>query len=122
MSTLGFRVALVLSCLVLLSCGNSPTEPMQVQAQQGTVVITVTKPCALPGSLEFSLQGRPATLVAIPGETRLSAPAGRYTFSFRRGNEVFGRSGSAGVLDIVAGGTATLADPPEACMATSPAQ
>jgi hypothetical protein len=122
MSSLGFRVALVLSCLVLLSCGNSPTEPMQAQPQQGNVVITVSQPCALPGSLEFSLQGRPTTVVAVPGETRLSAPAGRYTFSFRRGDEVFGRAGSAGSIDIVAGGTTTLADPPEACMATSPAQ
>jgi hypothetical protein len=93
---------------------------MQAQPQQGTVVITVSQPCALPGSLEFSLQGRPTTVVAVPGETRLSAPAGRYTYSFQRGNEVF--AASPGVLDIVAGGTTTLVDPPAACMTTSSTQ
>ncbi len=114
-----FRAALAISCFVLVSCNGSPTEPTQPQATAGLVAIAVSQPCSLPGTLEFSLQGGPFSQVAVPGETRISVPAGHYAFSFRRGSEIFGRSGSAGYLAVTAGGTTTLNDPPEACTASA---
>ncbi len=111
------RGLLGLSCLLLIACRDSPTEPTQLQPASGLVAITITQPCSLPGTLEFFLQGGPSAQVATPGETKISAPPGHYAFFFRRGNEVFGRAGAAGFLDVASGSITALTDPPEACIA-----
>jgi hypothetical protein len=101
-----------------VSCGSSPTEPTQPQPNRGLLVIRITQPCSLPGRVDVVLQGGPSMQVLMPGETRLSAPPGRYPFYFQRGNERFAGSGEAGFIAIVAGGTTILTDPLGACIAS----
>ncbi len=113
---------LALSCIGTLACRDTPTEPTPAKAAPGLLVIHVTQPCSLPGVLEVVLQEGPTAQVSIPGDTSLSVAPGHYAFYFRRGTELYARSGSAGFVDISSGVTTTISDPPEACVVASQRQ
>jgi hypothetical protein len=106
----------VLAVLVLSAsaCSDTPTES-SLAPSTGNLLIRVTQPCPLVGTVDvFAGNQRLGTLV-MPGDTTFSVSAGSHSLSFVRGQETFG---SNSLVQVPAGGTAVVTDPPDACMRT----
>jgi hypothetical protein len=110
-------LSLVLVALVSFAagCSDSPTESSSVPTS-GNLVINLTQPCPLTGTVSAFAGNTPLGTLVVPGNNTFSVPAGSYSLSFLRGQEVFGASGQ---VRVPAGGTTVVTDPPAACMATS---
>ncbi len=106
---------LVAVSLLAAACGNSPTESSTVPAT-GSLVITLTQPCMLPGSVTVLAGNTSLGTLVVPGNNTFSLPAGSYSVAFVRGQETFGASGQ---IQVPAGGSVALTDPPAACMSTA---
>jgi hypothetical protein len=106
--------SLVAVVLLATGCSDTPTEPSSAPTT-GNLVISLTQPCALPGSVSVDANGRPLGALVIPGQNTFSLPAGSYSLSFVRGQNVFGGTGQ---VQVPAGGTVVVTDPPGACMST----
>lgn len=107
----------ILAALVLCvsACSNTPTESSSVPTT-GNLLIRVTQPCPLVGTVDVLVANARVGTLMLPGDSAFSVPAGSYSLSFARGQEVFA---SAGLIHVPAGGTAVVTDPPGACMATT---
>ena len=100
------------------ACGSSPTEPVSSPARPtGTLVIVVTQPCALEGTVSVFLDGTELGVLIVPGETRFPVPTGTHSFFLRRGASFFAAAGTDQV-QIVAGGITTLTDPIGVCVSS----
>ena len=106
---------LVAVSLLVAACGNSPTESSAVPTT-GSLVITLAQPCALPGSVTVLAGTTPLGTLVSPGSNTFSLPAGSYSLAFVRGQQTFGASGQ---VQVPAGGSVVLTDPPAACMSTA---
>ena len=106
---------LVAAALILPACSDTPTESSSVPTT-GSLVISVTQACPYPGSVTVLAGGTPLGALVVPGKNTFSVPAGSYSLSFVRGQEVFGASGQ---VQVPAGGTVVVTDPPAACMSTT---
>jgi hypothetical protein len=107
--------SLVAAALLAAGCSDTPTES-SLAPTTGNLVISLTQPCALPGSVSVSASGRPLGALVIPGQNTFSVPAGSYSLSFVRGQNVFSGPGQ---VQVPAGGTVVVTDPPGACMSTT---
>ena len=107
---------LVAVSLLAAACGNSPTEPSATPAT-GSLVISLTQACPLPGSVTVLAGSTSLGTLVIPGNNTFSLPAGSYSLAFVRGQETFGATGQ---VQVPAGGSVVLTDPPAACMSTGP--
>ena len=105
---------LVVVSLLAAACGNSPTESSAVPAT-GSLVISLTQPCPLPGSVTVVAGTTSLGPLVMPGSNTFSLPAGSHFLAFVRGQETFGASGQ---VQVPAGGSVVLTDPPAACMST----
>ncbi len=101
--------------LFATACGDTPTEPSS-PVTTGSLQIHLTQPCALPGSVSVSANGRQLGTLAVPGQNTFSVPAGSYSLAFVRGQDVFA---GPGPVQVPAGGTVVVTDPAGACMATT---
>ncbi len=110
-----FTTSLAAVALLAVGCGRTPTESSSVPTT-GNLVISLTQPCPLPGSVSVIAGGTRLGALAIPGQNTFSVPAGSYSLSFVRGQDVFGASGQ---VQVPAGGTVVVTDPPAACMSTT---
>jgi len=109
--------ALLVTAAVTLStaCGSSPTEPVSSPVHPaGTLVIVVTQPCALEGTVSVFLDGTDLGILSVPGETRFSVPTGTHSFALRRGTTYCTAAGTDQIL-VVSGGITTLTDPTCVC-------
>jgi hypothetical protein len=104
--------------LLAAACGNSPTESSAVPAT-GSLVISLTQPCPLPGSVTLVAGTTSLGTLVMPGSNTFFLPAGSYSLAFVRGQETFGASGQ---VQVPAGGSVVLTDPPAACMSTAGAR
>ena len=104
--------SLVVVALLAAACGNTPTEPTSAPTT-GNLVITLTQPCSLPGSVSAVAGSTQLGVLLVPGQNTFSLPAGTYYLSFVRGEHVFGAPGQ---VQVPAGGTVVVTDPPGACM------
>ena len=101
--------------LIPAGCGNTPTESSSVPTT-GSLVISVTQTCPFPGSVTVLAGSTRLGALVMPGQNTFSVPAGSYSLSFVRGQETFGASG---LVQVPAGGTVVVTDPPAACMSTT---
>ena len=110
-------LASLLSAVALTSagCSNSPTESSSVPTT-GSLVISITQACPFPGSVTVLAGSTQLGALVVPGQNTFSVPAGSYSLSFVRGQETFGASG---LVQVPAGGTVVVTDPPAACMSTT---
>jgi hypothetical protein len=106
--------SLVTVALLAAGCGDTPTESSSAPTT-GNLVISLTQPCALPGSVSVHANGTSLGALVIPGQNTFSVPAGSYSLSFVRGQNVFAGTGQ---VQVPAGGTVVVSDPPGACMST----
>ena len=107
--------SLVAAALLAAGCGDTPTESSSAPTT-GNLVISLTQPCALPGSVSVHADSRSLGTLAIPGQNTFSVPAGSYSLSFVRGQNVFA---GPGPVQVPVGGTVVVTDPPGACMSTT---
>lgn len=105
--------ALIAAGLFATACSDTPTEPSS-PVVNGNLQIQLTQPCALPGSVSVSANGRQLGTLAVPGQSTFSVPAGSYSLAFVRGQDVFA---GPGPVQVPAGGTVVVTDPAGACMA-----
>ncbi len=109
-------LALAMAALLAAACGHSPTESSAAPAT-GSLVISLTQPCPLPGTVIVVAGTTSLGTLVMPGSNTFSLPAGSYSLAFVRGQETFGASGQ---VQVPAGGSVVLTDPPAACMSTAP--
>ena len=107
-------VAMVLGAA---GCGNSPTEPSASPAM-GSLVIRLTQPCPFEGSVTAFANNTRLGVLAVPGDSTFSIPAGSYSLSFVRGQQTFAASGQVPV-QVPAAGVVVATDPAGACMSTT---
>ena len=107
--------SLVAVALLASACSNTPTEPSAAPTT-GNLVISFTQPCSLPGSVSVLAGGTQLGVLMVPGQNTFAVPAGSYSLSFVRGEHVFGAPGQ---VQVPAGGTVVVTDPPAACMSTT---
>ena len=107
--------SLLAVALLTAGCGDTPTESSSVPSA-GNLVISLTQPCALSGIVSVHASGRSLGTLAIPGQNTFSVPAGSYSLSFVRDQNVFA---GPGPVQVPAGGTVVVTDPPGACMSTA---
>ena len=107
--------SLAVASVLAAACGNSPTESSSVPAT-GSLVISLTQPCPLPGSVTVLAGTTPLGLLVMPGSSTFSLPAGSYSLAFVRGQETFAASGQ---VQVPAGGSVVVTDPPAACMSSA---
>ncbi len=107
--------SLLAVALLASACSNTPTEPSAVPAT-GNLVISLTQPCSLPGSVSVLAGSTHLGTLVVPGQNSFSVPAGSYSLSFVRGQDVFGAPGQ---VQVSPGGTVVVTDPPAACMSTT---
>ena len=98
-------------------CGTSPTEPVSTPAT-GSLIIRLTQPCSLPGSVAAYAGNTYLGTLVMPGDNTFSVPAGSYSLSFVRGQDTFAAAGQP-LVQVPAGGVVVATDPPGACVATS---
>ena len=101
--------------LITASCSDTPTESSSVPTT-GSLVISLTQTCPLPGSVTVQAGSTPLGALVVPGQNTFSVPAGSYYLSFVRGQEAFGASA---LVKVPAGGVVVVTDPPAACMSTT---
>ncbi len=101
--------------LIPAGCSNTPTESSSVPTT-GSLVISVTQTCPFPGNVTVLAGSTRLGALVVPGQNTFSVPAGSYSLSFVRGQETFGASG---LVQVPAGGTVVVTDPPAACMCTT---
>ncbi len=107
--------SLVVVALFAAACGNTPTEPTSAPST-GNLVITLTQPCSLPGSVSAVAGSTQLGVLLVPGQNTFSLPAGSYYLSFVRGEHVFG---APGLVHVQAGATVVVTDPPGVCMSAT---
>lgn len=106
---------LVAAGLLATACSDTPSEPSS-SISAGNLQIQMTQPCALPGSVSVSANGRPLGTLVVPGQSTFPVPAGSYSLAFVRGQDVFA---GPGPVQVPAGGTVVVTDPAGACMAAT---
>ena len=109
-----FAAFSVLLALGAARCGTSPTEPVSTPVA-GSLVIRLTQPCTLPGSVTAYAGNTHLGTLVMPGDNVFSVPAGSYSLSFVRGQDTFAAAGQPPV-QVPAGGVVVVTDPPAACM------
>ena len=107
--------SLVAMSLLAAACGNSPTESSALPAT-GSLVISLTQPCPLAGSVTVLAGSTSLGTLVMPGNNTFSLPAGSYSLAFVRGQETFGASDQ---VQVPAGGSVVVTDPPAACMSAA---
>ncbi len=107
--------SLLAVAVLAAGCGDTPTESSSAPST-GNLVISLTQPCALPGSVSVQASGRSLGTLAIPGQNTFSVPAGSHSLSFVRGQNVYA---GPGPVQVPAGGTVVVTDPPGACLSTT---